>query len=601
MPQHPIRKPHRRLLPTLAAFAALLLFGTGLFALAIDFAGHERDTYLADLSRPQLGRTRPAADDTGVVPTTAVAADIRVPPPAAGRVSNGVDPASLVDAAVFLYKKSDGPDRRVPAKLNTSGANDIIVLNPENPLAVATTYVFEVTDQLKDENGTPFEPHKIEFTTAAGVASEAFPVAFEKVDLPTEVDRSAFTALTIGPDGRLYAGTFDGRIERYAIQPDGTLGEPQTISTLIAANHGPRLITGLAFSPQSTADRPELWVSHGQLKLNAQHKLEGAEEWTGAISLLSGPDLDRYRDLVIHLPRAYKDHLNFQGAFGPDGAYYFNQGSHTSAGAPDDKWGQRPERLLSAATLRIDPALLPTDHPLDVRTPDGGGTYRPDSADAPLTIYATGVRSGFDLLWHSNGHLYSGINGSAAGGNCPAGGGAPAIGYVTRTADDLLLDIKPGVYYGHPNPARGEFVLHGANPTAGPDPQEVPDYPVGTQPNPRYRPPAFSFGKNVSPDGLIEYRAPASKPFGGRLDGAILVTRWSVGDDVIALIPDKDGKITESITGIDGLGHFTDPLDLVEDPKTGNLYVAEYGGKKITLARPIQGGVSKGVFREMVK
>ena len=72
----------------------------------------------------------------------------------------------------------------------------------------------------------------------------------------------------------------------------------------------------------------------------------------------------------------------------------------------------------------------------------------------------------------------------------------------------MLLDIEKGGYYGHPNPARSEFVLHGANPTAGVDPQEVPDYPVGTRPNPRWHPPAFVFGKNVSPDGMIEYHAP---------------------------------------------------------------------------------------------
>ena len=53
--------------------------------------------------------------------------------------------------------------------------------------------------------------------------------------------------------------------------------------------------------------------------------------------------------------------------------------------------------------------------------------------------------------------------------------------------------------------------------------------------------------------------------------------------------PDQAGKITQSILNIDGLNHFTDPLDLTEDVKTGNLYIAEYGGQKITLARPIKG------------
>ena len=36
-----------------------------------------------------------------------------------------------------------------------------------------------------------------------------------------------------------------------------------------------------------------------------------------------------------------------------------------------------------------------------------GGTYDPYAAGAPLTLYATGVRNAFDLVWHSNGHLYA--------------------------------------------------------------------------------------------------------------------------------------------------------------------------------------------------
>src|SRR5439155_5591650 len=34
------------------------------------------------------------------------------------------------------------------------------------------------------------------------------------------------------------------------------------------------------------------------------------------------------------------------------------QGSNTSTGAPDKKWNFRPERVLTAACLRLDPRLL---------------------------------------------------------------------------------------------------------------------------------------------------------------------------------------------------------------------------------------------------
>lgn len=92
------------------------------------------------------------------------------------------------------------------------------------------------------------------------------------------------------------------------------------------------------------------------------------------------------------------------------------------------------------------------------------------------------------------------------------------------------------------------------------DPGEVPTYPVGTRADPNYRADSFSFGKNLAPTGIIEYKTP------GPLAGKILVTRYSGGDDVIVLSPDgPGGAISDSFTGIDGLTGFSDPLDLVED------------------------------------
>src|SRR5207248_3542316 len=137
---------------------------------------------------------------------------------------------------------------------------------------------------------------------------------------------------------------------------------------------------------------PILWVSHGQLVLNQRNEfsLEGATDWTGKISVLSGTDLQGSRDVIMNLPRSYRDHMNNQLDFGPDGALYFNQASHTAMGAPDPKWGPRGEHLLSAAILRVDTTKI--HEPLDVKTREGGGSYDPFAPSAPLTIYATGVR-----------------------------------------------------------------------------------------------------------------------------------------------------------------------------------------------------------------
>jgi hypothetical protein len=95
----------------------------------------------------------------------------------------------------------------------------------------------------------------------------------------------------------------------------------------------------------------------------------------------------------------------------------------------------------------------------------------------------------------------------------------------------------------------------------------------------------------------MEYQSHA---FNDALRGKILVTRYSGGKDVIVLSPGADGNITEAITGIDGFTQFSDPLDIVEDRRTGNIYVAEFGGRQITLLKPRPGVTSKRVFRQVI-
>lgn len=532
--------------------------------------------------RPGVTATRPGHYDGSVALDAFVAADVALP-------NDGyvVDGKTVTPQSVKLFRTADR--REVPAVVNTTGGGDAIVLKPRERLEPNTQYTFEVNGGCRDTAGAAFNYFASTFTTAAGAATTPLPVAFEKVELPA-AKGEMFTSLAFGPDHRLYASMMDGRVVRFAVAPDGALSDAQTIPTIAAHNHGPRLVTGVCFDPAATAQNPVLWVSHGQLVLKE------ATDWSGKISRLSGPSLSDYQDVVVGLPRAVRDHLNNQPVFGPDGALYFCQASCTAMGAPDGRWGMRPEHLLSAAILRLDVSKL-TNLPLDVKTEDGG-TYDPAAPNAPLTVYATGVRNAYDLLWHGNGRLYAPVNASAAGGNTPAPPGAcapPALVNVRQTLDDGLYLVEPGAYYGHPNPLRNEFVLNGANPTAGPDPMEVSDYPVGTRPDPRWRAPAYVFGKNLAPTGVIEYRGGA---FGGLLRGKVLVCRYSGGDDILVLALGSDGEVTEAVSGVEGFTRLMDPLDLVEDPATGNLYVAEFQPKRLTLLRPKAGGVSQYAYRQ---
>jgi hypothetical protein len=80
---------------------------------------------------------------------------------------------------------------------------------------------------------------------------------------------------------------------------------------------------------------------------------------------------------------------------------------------------------------------------------------------------------------------------------------------------------------------------------------------------------------------VIEYRGPA---FGGALDHKLLVVRYSAGDDIVALKVASDGSVSQA-AGVSGMSGLNDPVDLVEDPGTGNLYVSELGAQRITLLR----------------
>jgi hypothetical protein len=93
---------------------------------------------------------------------------------------------------------------------------------------------------------------------------------------------------------------------------------------------------------------------------------------------------------------------------------------------------------------------------------------------------------------------------------------------------------------------------------------------VGTPAEPNYGGFAYDFELNKSPNGAIEYR---SEAFGGKLKGKLLVCRFSGGDDLIVLEPGTVNKdIIRATEGdkVPGFRRpFANPLDVVEDPVTG--------------------------------
>ncbi len=567
---------------------------------------------------PSVVASRPTDGETDVPANIEViAADIKT--------IGGVDENSLNSSSVYLEDTSNGT--RIDSEISTSGGDDTITLNPSRILRTGTTYQFNVTSAVKDLSGVSFVPYSATFTTDTNTTAP----------LPTDIDvisqtvaaRQRHTSLAVDPSGTYLYAAGIGEIRRYPISADGSLSTPQPVTRISETDGSPRLIIGLTFDPASTASNPIIWVTHTALN-GFDGKVSNNVEafWAGKLTRFSGPNLQTAQDYVVGLPRSSKDHVTNSVAFNPaePGVVYIVQGSNTAMGAPDSTWRWQPDRTLSGAVLRLDTNKLGS-LPLNVQTEDGGN-YNPYAPDAPLTIYATGTRNSFDLVWHSNGNLYVPANGSAAGGNVPRYNPIPgtcenrpdggytgptitdqnalnnyvATGPAGQKADgwtinsilnDYLFKVEKGGYYGTPNPSRCEWILNGGSVGfPGEDSTKRPEYPAGTNPDPNYRGPAGDFGRNISPNGALEYKG---STFPG-LANKLLVVRYSGGDDVVAVTLGSDGKATsiDPIIETPTSPKLIDPLDITESPTTGYMYVSwfnELGGQAapqagITLLRP---------------
>jgi len=423
-------------------------------------------------------------------------------------------------------------------------------------------------------------------------------VYFNQIPMTQDVS-GIFTSLAIAPDGKLYAASIDGIIKRYLIKQDGTLLFEDSIKPF---KNDKKLLIGLCFEQNSSPSSLVAWITYHDFA-----GLEGAPHWDGRVAKLTfspNPDSVSTQLVITNLPRSAKDHLTNSLAFGKDGAIYINQGCMTWMGRPcvegGVKWDEgRNETLLAGTILRLDTGKLPAQLPLDVKTIDGGGSYDPYAPQSPLTIYATGVRNAYDLVWHTNGNLYIAVNGASEGGCTPTSNpqdknyipplkgikyagrkDIPAIDNVGNPQEDFLLEIQQGKYYGQPNPIRAEYVMNRGE-------IDIEDKVCeGIAAEANFFPPAFSFGVHSSPTGTIEYK---SDVLGGKLKGMLMVARFNMyGDLALIKIDENTQKITQHYDGAKiGLGNINAPLDVVEDIRTGNLYISQYGtNANIKLFKP---------------
>jgi len=481
--------------------------------------------------------------------------------------SNGLKLGTVSADSIRLLNSAGAA---VPARLGTDIEGDVVNLQPTKSLLPRTSYSIEVSNKLIDKDGNAVAAFRSSFTTDADrppvVAKEGFRFAKIRVD-----DEHGPTAIAVGPDGNVYVCTYNGIFYRLRIDPKtGASTGKDRLLTL-----RDRKILGLAFDPAATARELIAWITYDDRKA----ELVDTGTFSGVAARVVIPPVGQSGDAkqtpyIIGLPSGW--HPLNGGTFGPDKRLYISIGSMNRLG--DDPI--RPETPLSAAVVVADvrnPGFNGGRLPLNVQT-TATVNYDPNVKGAPLKVYATGFRQMYRLCWHSNGSLYGGVNQNDGTGRAdtPSRPGVPSLRAVFP--DEDLVRIVEGGYYGHPNPSRKEHVLMGGNPTAGVDPWEVPEYPVGVKPEPKFNPDNLIFNlksiDGTSANGCCEYTLPG--PLKGRLlicfyEGTHTVHTFAFNERGTAVTDNRPllGENNESLK-------FTQPLDVAVYP-TGRIYVADFG------------------------
>ena len=382
------------------------------------------------------------------------------------------------------------------------------------------------------------------------------------------------TSMVWAPDGRLYVTELFGTIHALTYDENLNVIDDEIINSL-TAHHGGRLTLGITYHADNPSDPSEfsLWVSH------SSPSVDNGVANSGSVSKLSGNGFSIVEDVITGLPRAIANHAPNSLHFGPDDRLYITIGGNTGAGAPVNvttEFGDRGEQPLSAALVVAD-VFAPS---FDGSCANNADIYGPTPCD--VVTYSTGLRNAYDFAFHSNGSIYTADNGLGVTGAFPAQPFPDCSGFANPAPwnnggqnpleqPDLLLRLQEGKFYGHPNPSIDECVFKDGS------------Y-QGVSPSLNYEAPMAIIGTHTSSNGIIEYK---SSKTCGQLTGNLLITNYSLGDNIVRVVLDSSGTNVVSQESL--VGGFNDPLTLSEN-SNGDLFVAEFGSAQITALRNISDG-----------
>lgn len=487
------------------------------------------------------------------------------------RFSQAMDATTL--KYLRLSERARGNETEVAAQHSTDLTQASITVSPTQFLKPETGYVLTGNSNVRSRNGERLRPFRLEFQTGPRHDAVDSRLVFKATEIETI---RSLTTVSVGPDRHLYAADAFGNLYRWQLTAAGL---PVKREVIWRDARRSRQIIDLEWDPQADAQRLVLWVSYAERLPPDKRRFY----FTGTISRLTIGRNVQEQQIVIGLPHGREKQGGFEtlphqpnGLVFRDGLLYQSVGSTSSSGGPPN-WGVA-EQPLSACVIEIDVSRI--QPPLDVH-PESG--YDATAEDAPLRLFATGIRNALELVVHSNGQLYTGVNQNDRSGPADGVPDHPDIPgdqnrRITSTTPDheSLLIVQRGRHYGFPNPSRRQYVLAGGNPTSNPDAFEIPEYPVGTHPDAGFAPelmfPIWQYGGTSANGGLV-YNSP-----GHPLHEHLFWCFYSTGD--IAVMPlGADGFPTtvEKLRTLAGKLQLSGPLDITQDPRNGNLYIADFG------------------------
>ncbi|HET6616080.1 MAG TPA: PQQ-dependent sugar dehydrogenase, partial [Dehalococcoidia bacterium] len=260
---------------------------------------------------------------------------------------------------------------------------------------------------------------------SAGTASGVQPINFTRGTVAgLGFTTSQPSALEFGPDGRLYVADWNGRIQALTLDPNT---KQVTAVQQLTTNTQMQEVFGIAFDPSDASSPAPVYVTNTISGFGDAGQAPPGS-YPGKITRISGAGYATRTDVITGLPASNSGHQANGVAFGPDGRLYISHGSTTNAGVTSLSSGlfTREEVPLSGAMLVADIHAAGFDGNI-VYNPTGTYGNSVVQVAGDVDVFAYGLRNPYDLVFHSNGYLYSTDNGPNPG---------YGAGSVTCTTDD---------------------------------------------------------------------------------------------------------------------------------------------------------------------